>query len=78
MVKILKNQVIPADLIVLKSEESSGSFYIKTDQLDGETDWKRRTSSRFLQEHNSNNLYKARCYCICENPTSDIHSFKGK
>jgi phospholipid-translocating ATPase len=37
---------VPADLIILSSSEPSGSIFIKTDQLDGETDWKVRRSIR--------------------------------
>ncbi|KAL4721538.1 hypothetical protein ACJJTC_001074 [Scirpophaga incertulas] len=39
-----KTQRVPADCVLLKSEELSGEIFIRTDQLDGETDWKRRNS----------------------------------
>jgi phospholipid-translocating ATPase len=35
-----KNQRIPADVVLLRTSESSGTCFIRTDQLDGETDWK--------------------------------------
>uniref|UniRef100_H3CBZ1 P-type ATPase N-terminal domain-containing protein n=1 Tax=Tetraodon nigroviridis TaxID=99883 RepID=H3CBZ1_TETNG len=35
-----KNQRIPADLIFLRTSEKNGACFIRTDQLDGETDWK--------------------------------------
>ncbi|TNN68960.1 putative phospholipid-transporting ATPase IIB [Liparis tanakae] len=34
------NQRIPADMIFLRTSEKNGSCFIRTDQLDGETDWK--------------------------------------
>ncbi|RUP50299.1 hypothetical protein BC936DRAFT_139704 [Jimgerdemannia flammicorona] len=33
---------VPADLILLRTTETSGACFIRTDQLDGETDWKLR------------------------------------
>jgi len=33
---------IPTDMILLRTSEESGSCFIRTDQLDGETDWKLR------------------------------------
>lgn len=35
-----KNQRIPADVVLLRTSESSGTCFVRTDQLDGETDWK--------------------------------------
>jgi len=35
-----KNQRIPADLVLLRTSDVSGTCFIRTDQLDGETDWK--------------------------------------
>jgi len=37
---------VPADLVILSTSEPTGSIFIKTDQLDGETDWKVRRSIR--------------------------------
>jgi len=35
---------VPADIVLLKTSEKSGSCFIRTDQLDGETDWKLRVA----------------------------------
>lgn len=37
---------MPADLVILSTSEPTGSIFIKTDQLDGETDWKVRRAIR--------------------------------
>ncbi len=37
---------VPADMVILSTSEHSGSIFIKTDQLDGETDWKVRRAVR--------------------------------
>lgn len=40
---------VPADMILLRTTEDSGSCFIRTDQLDGETDWKLRLAVPSLQ-----------------------------
>ena len=35
-----KNQRVPADMVLLRTSDQSGTCFIRTDQLDGETDWK--------------------------------------
>lgn len=42
IIKVHQNERIPADLLLLYTTEKSGSVFIRTDQLDGETDWKLR------------------------------------
>lgn len=42
IIKVNHNQRVPADLLLLYTTEKSGSIFIRTDQLDGETDWKPR------------------------------------
>ena len=40
MVLLEKNQRVPADLVLLSTSEEEGTCFVRTDQLDGETDWK--------------------------------------
>lgn len=35
-----KNQRVPADMVLLHTSEDEGTCFVRTDQLDGETDWK--------------------------------------
>ncbi|KAJ3233412.1 putative aminophospholipid-translocase, partial [Chytriomyces hyalinus] len=37
-----KDQRVPADCILVRTSEEGGACFIRTDQLDGETDWKMR------------------------------------
>ena len=41
---VLQNQRVPADMVLLRTAEKSGTCFIRTDQLDGETDWKLRVA----------------------------------
>jgi len=42
IIKICKDERVPADAVLLYTTEKSGGVFIRTDQLDGETDWKLR------------------------------------
>ena len=48
IIEVIGNQRIPADLILLHTADINGTVFIKTDQLDGETDWKLRHFFIFL------------------------------
>jgi phospholipid-translocating ATPase len=50
LVLLEKNQRVPADMVLLRTSESSGTCFIRTDQLDGETDWKLRVAVPFCQK----------------------------
>jgi len=76
IIRLDKGQRAPADFILLKSEDNSGDIFIRTDQLDGETDWKRRSAPAETQN----------CAIDClsnigaeiERPSKEIYSFTGK
>lgn len=40
---------MPADMITIYSDNEQGTLFLKTDQLDGETDWKLRKALKFTQ-----------------------------
>ncbi len=46
----VQDQRVPADMILLRTTEKQGSCFIRTDQLDGETDWKLRLAIPALQQ----------------------------
>ena len=39
VVKILKDEQLPADIILMKSEKENGVVYVDTMNLDGEVKW---------------------------------------
>ena len=53
LVVLEKNQRVPADLVLLRTSDSSGTCFIRTDQLDGETDWKLRVAVPACQKLSS-------------------------
>ncbi|KAJ1554460.1 putative aminophospholipid-translocase, partial [Cladochytrium tenue] len=53
LIFVHKDQRVPADCILLRTEDPSGTCFIRTDQLDGETDWKLRVAVPMCQKlHN--------------------------
>ena len=51
MVVLEKNQRVPADMVLLRtSDQAQGTCFIRTDQLDGETDWKLRVAVGWTQK----------------------------
>lgn len=78
LVFIEKDQRVPADLVLLRTTEKSGTCFIRTDQLDGETDWKLRLPVPYTQKLDSESkLYEIRAEIEAEKPQRDIHSFIG-
>ena len=42
IIKVYQNERFPADCLLLNTTDKNGCVFIRTDQLDGETDWKLR------------------------------------
>uniref|UniRef100_A0A665UTU1 Phospholipid-transporting ATPase n=1 Tax=Echeneis naucrates TaxID=173247 RepID=A0A665UTU1_ECHNA len=72
----LTNQRIPADMIFLRTSEKTGSCFIRTDQLDGETDWKLKVAVSCTQRLPAD-LFSISAYVYAQRPQLDIHSFEG-
>ncbi|KAJ1916986.1 putative aminophospholipid-translocase [Mycoemilia scoparia] len=78
LVVIQKDQRVPADMILLRTTESSGACFIRTDQLDGETDWKLRIAVPFTQKLPSDDdVCQIRGSLYADPPHKDIYSFIG-
>ncbi|XP_041454090.1 probable phospholipid-transporting ATPase IIB [Lytechinus variegatus] len=78
LIVVEKNQRVPADLVLLRTTERNGACFIRTDQLDGETDWKLRLAVPSCQRLNKDEdllSYNGNVYA--EKPQKDIHSFVG-
>ena len=57
IIEIKSNQRIPADCVILNTSEEDGTVFIRTDQLDGETDWKLRKAIKFTHNFINKNDY---------------------
>lgn len=77
LIKIHKGTRIPADLVLLQSSEPSGESFIKTDQLDGETDWKLRVACSLTQNLSTDDLLN-KISITASSPEKSIHRFLGK
>ena len=78
IVKVNQNERIPADLLLLFTTEKTGSVFIRTDQLDGETDWKHRKALKFTQAIKENKkLIDSDCKIFVSPPSKRIEDFKG-
>ncbi|XP_076448860.1 putative phospholipid-transporting ATPase IIB isoform X2 [Babylonia areolata] len=73
-----KNQRVPADMVFLRTTEHDGSCFIRTDQMDGETDWKLRLAVQTTQRLPSNvDILDITASVFAEKPQKDIYSFVG-
>lgn len=73
-----KDERIPADLVMLRTSDKSGAVFVRTDQLDGETDWKLRLAVPATQKlGNDSELLNFDASVYIEKPQRDIHSFIG-
>ncbi|GBP18501.1 Probable phospholipid-transporting ATPase IIB [Eumeta japonica] len=78
IVTLHKGERVPADMILLRTNDATGTIYIRTDQLDGETDWKLRIALPTTQKLSSDTqLLDINAQIFVEKPEKDIHSFIG-
>ena len=81
LIEIKKGQRVPADILVIKTYDKN--IYIKTDQLDGETDWKLRKPIPYFQnlklenDDNLEEIFLSDCHFIIEPPSKKIYDFSG-
>ncbi|XP_024903921.1 probable phospholipid-transporting ATPase IIB [Pteropus alecto] len=78
LIVVEKNQRIPSDMVFLRTSEKAGSCFIRTDQLDGETDWKLKVAVSCTQRLPAlGDLFSISAYVHAQKPQLDIHSFEG-
>ena len=93
ILKLEKNQRVPADVVILqsnvsesvvsaqgdgsgKSQQPANETFIRTDQLDGETDWKLRLPSTLSQNMPLESFAQLRVFAGA--PDKDVNAFTGK
>ncbi|XP_064640226.1 probable phospholipid-transporting ATPase IIB isoform X2 [Lineus longissimus] len=78
LIFVEKDQRVPADMVLVRTTEKNGSCFIRTDQLDGETDWKLRLAIGSTQQLPTDaDLWGISAQVYAEKPQKDIHSFIG-
>uniref|UniRef100_A0A914XVP2 Phospholipid-transporting ATPase n=3 Tax=Panagrolaimus TaxID=55784 RepID=A0A914XVP2_9BILA len=78
LIVIHKDKRIPADVVLFRTTEKSGACFIRTDQLDGETDWKLRIAVPYTQNMpEDSDILDLNCEVYAEKPQKDIHAFVG-
>ncbi|CAB3373244.1 Hypothetical predicted protein [Cloeon dipterum] len=78
LIIVEKNQRVPADMVLVRTTERSGACFVRTDQLDGETDWKLRLAVPGTQKlAHDKDLFEIQATLYAEKPQKDIHSFIG-
>ena len=70
-----KEPASPINAASSKSSESVGETFIRTDQLDGETDWKLRLASPLTQSLDPRNFTRLRL--VAAMPDRKVHEFYG-
>ena len=79
IIELNKDEKVPADIIVLKTfnESEDSNTFIRTDQLDGETDWKLRKAPGITQKLNEAQLLELNGFINYEPPSKFIYNFEG-
>ena len=79
IIELNKDEKVPADIIVLKTfnESEDSNTFIRTDQLDGETDWKLRKAPGITQKLNEAQILELNGFINYEPPSKFIYNFEG-
>lgn len=79
LVKILGDQFIPADIIILSSSNPNGLAYVETKNLDGETNLKHKSAIKEIQAmvKDVDAAVNLRGQVACEGPNDQLYKFEG-
>lgn len=80
VIKLIRDDAIPADLIVLNSQGTDENTYVETMALDGETNLKSKYTSPPLAKscQTSDEIAKCHAHLVVEDPNLDLYNFDGK
>ncbi|KAL1892970.1 drs2 neo1 protein [Sporothrix stenoceras] len=80
IVRLRRDDPVPADLIVLHASGPNGIAYIETMALDGETNLKTKQACALLSEHCESLAGMAACGAeiVSEDPNLDLYNYEGR
>lgn len=77
MIKVLKDEEFPADIVLLKSDKDSGIVFVDTMNLDGETNLKEKMSPKDLNRLDENILMQIQGTMVCDSPNEYLDKWDG-
>ncbi|KAL8513013.1 hypothetical protein ACS0TY_019261 [Phlomoides rotata] len=78
IVKVMKNEYFPSDLLLLSSSYEDGLCYVETMNLDGETNLKaKRSLEPTLSLESDSDFCKFKAAIRCEDPNPSLYTFVG-
>uniref|UniRef100_A0A672RZ48 Phospholipid-transporting ATPase n=1 Tax=Sinocyclocheilus grahami TaxID=75366 RepID=A0A672RZ48_SINGR len=81
VVRLKKNDFIPADILLLSSSNPNSLCYVETAELDGETNLKfkmgLKVTDERLQEENQLARFNGESLIVCEEPNNRLDKFVG-
>lgn len=80
IVKILKNEMVPADILVIKTSDENGFCYLQTTNLDGESTLKSRESVLLISSKitTEESIIDLKGYIEVDLPNSNIYKTEGR
>lgn len=80
IVRLVRNEAVPADLVMLHATGSNGIAYIETMALDGETNLKSKQALPLLAKNckTAEEIAQCKANFVVEDPNIDLYSFEGK
>lgn len=80
IVRLRRDDSVPADIIILHATGHNGVAYIETMALDGETNLKSKQASSLLAKHcdTIEKLKNCEAEIVSEDPNADLYKFEGR
>ncbi|CAJ0602595.1 unnamed protein product [Cylicocyclus nassatus] len=80
VIRMMSNQFVAADLLLLSTSEPHGLCYVETAELDGETNLKTRVALAETAEMGDSldDISKFQGEIVCEAPNNHLNRFQGK
>ncbi|KAI8963107.1 phospholipid-translocating P-type ATPase [Daldinia sp. FL1419] len=80
VVRLRRDDSVPADIVILHATGHNGVAYIETMALDGETNLKSKHASSLLSKHcdTIEKLRACKAEIVSEDPNADLYNFEGR